>query len=133
MSKPAYTLFNAFGLFATDTLHWSHPEYSFRVRLDVEKLPDPALNDSSTDMERVQSQFNRRKSFTELLKSKTKAHKFHGYLEGDYTLATFGFYTNNLEGVRKLYQRYPELFSSIQRVDQYNESRKLAEFMQEEE
>lgn len=120
-------------LVSTDTLYWSNPEFSFRVRLDTSKLPDPYLSEDATDTEKLQSQFSRRRSLKQLLKSNTKARRFHGYLEGNYKMASFGFYTNNLEGVKKLYQKYPELFVSVQRYDQYKSALQLANFLSGDE
>jgi hypothetical protein len=60
-----------------------------------------------------------------VLGSKTKAYKAHGLLEGDYKIATQGFYTNNFLGVKKLYQIYPELISSVQSVEQFTLSEQL--------
>lgn len=118
-------------LVSTDTLNWSHPSYSFRVRLEPSQLPDLDLADDSAD--KVLAQMRRTRSFLGLLQSNTKAKRFHGYLEGDYTMATFGFYTNNLNGVKRLYQKYPELFVSVQRYDQYLAASELAKLLTDTE
>jgi hypothetical protein len=98
-----------------DTLNWSQPDKSFRVRFDRTKLTvHPLLADYSLN------------NFNRLFESKTKAKKMHGYLEGDYKLATSGFYTNNLNGIKKIIDRYPNLVEKVQTYEQYKFSQMLA-------
>jgi len=96
-------------LFGHDTLRWSKDK-TIRVRLMREEC-------------NIMWSPN---TFLELLGSKTKAHNFHGYLEGDYELATSGFYTNNMKGVSRLFEKYGDMFEAIQTIDQYKMMNKLA-------
>jgi len=100
-------------LFGHDTLNWSKDEKNIRVRLLREEC-----NTSWSS-----------KTFLALLGSKTMAQKFHGCLEGDYELATCGFYTNNMKGVARLFDICADKFDTIQTYDQYLEMKKLANEM----
>ena len=96
-------------LFGHDTLNWSKDEKNIRVRLLREEC-----NTSWSS-----------KTFLALLGSKTMAQKFHGCLEGDYELATCGFYTNNMKGVARLFDICADKFDTIQTYDQYLEMKSL--------
>lgn len=109
-------------LTAVDSLNWSHPDKQYRVRLHVAPLPEGLKG-----VDRVRAMSDRRRSLGGLLGSKTKAKNFHGYLEADYEMATHGFYTNNLVGLRRLFAKYPGLFDSVQTQEQYRAARALSD------
>jgi len=100
-------------LFGHDTLNWSKNDKGIRVRLLREKC---YITWSP-------------KTFLLLLGSKTKAQRFHGCLEGDYEIATCGFYTNNMKGVARLFEKYGDMFDAIQTHDQYIEMKRLSNEM----
>lgn len=101
---------------ATDTLNWSKPNYVFRVRLVKEHLTRTIVYDIINP------------DFYSILQSGTKARRFHGYLEGDYELATAGFYTNNARGIARLVKKYPDMIESIQSYDQYTFAEHMANY-----
>lgn len=114
----------AMRLTSMDTLNWSHPEMQYRVRLHVARLPD-----GLSGLDLMRANVERRRSLGGLLGSKTKAKNFHGYLEGDYAMATHGFYTNNLTGLKRLFAKYPDLFDTVQTLAQYRASKDFAEVL----
>ena len=101
---------------ATDTLNWSNHNYAFRVRMKRDYLFNPIP-------------YRHKEGFGEMIKSKSTAKVFHGYLEGDYKLATSGFYTNNARGIGRLVKRYPEIIDSVQTHDQYMFAVQLSNFL----
>lgn len=111
----------ALRLTSMDSLNWSHPDKQYRVRLHVSPLPAHLKG-----VDRVRAVVERRRSLGGLLGSKTKGKRFHGYLAGDYAMATHGFYTNNLNGLNRLFAKYPELFDTVQSLELYKVSLELA-------
>ena len=108
--------------FSHDTANWSHADKIFRVRLaSNSELVNP--NDSMNFLKDLLKE----KTMESVVGSKTKAKQFHGLLEGDYEIATRGFYTNNFEGLKTLFQRYPEMFESIQTYEQFKMSENLVQ------
>lgn len=114
----------AMRLTSVDTLNWSHPTMQYRVRLHPVPLPE-----GLTGLEMARARVERRRSLGGLLGSKTKGKRFHGYLEGDYEMGSSGFYTNNLVGLRRLFAKYPEVFESVQTLEQYRSARALSELL----
>jgi hypothetical protein len=113
--------------FSHDTANWSHADKKIRVRLATnDELVNP--NDSMNFFKG----FPKERTMESVVGSKTKAKQFHGLLEGDYEIATRGFYTNNLEGLKTLFQRYPEMFESIQTHEQFKMSEMLVQSFIEE-
>jgi hypothetical protein len=113
--------------FSHDTANWSHADKKIRVRLATnDELVNP--NDSMNFFKG----FLKERTMESVVGSKTKAKQFHGLLEGDYEIATRGFYTNNLEGLKTLFQRYPEMFESIQTHEQFKMSEMLVQSFIEE-
>lgn len=108
--------------FSHDTANWSHADKKFRVRLvSNRELVNP--NDSMNFLKDLLKE----RTMASVVGSKTKAKQFHGLLEGDYEIATGGFYTNNFEGLKTLFQRYPEMFESIQTYEQFKMSENLVQ------
>jgi hypothetical protein len=106
--------------FSHDTANWSHKDKEYRVRLvSNHELANP--NDSMN----VFKTFLKERTMESVVGSKTKAKQFHGLLEGDYEIATRGFYTNNFEGLKTLFQKFPEMFESIQTYEQFKMSEEL--------
>jgi|AntRauTorcE11897_2_1112592.scaffolds.fasta_scaffold00173_6 hypothetical protein len=99
-------------LLGHDALRWSKSDKNIRIRLVREECDVSWIWGAN--------------SMFELLNSKTKAHNFHGYLEGDYIIATSGFYTNNMKGVARLFEKYSHMFESIQTYEQYKTMNELA-------
>ena len=112
--------------FSHDTANWSHADKKIRVRLATnDEFFNP--NDSMNESMNAFKDFLKERTMESVVGSKTKAKQFHGLLEGDYEIATRGFYTNNFEGLKTLFQRYPEMFESIQTYEQFKMSENLVQ------
>lgn len=103
-----------FHKFVNDSLNWSHSDKMFRVRVKV---------------------FNNRgpKSLENIFGSNTKIKTFLACFGNDFTLATHGFYTNDLDGIRKYLQRYPDDVDSIQSKIAYDNAMMIFNHVTEEE
>lgn len=101
-----------------DSMNWSHPDYNYRVRL-VSKNEEQTKKDPFENLKT-------KRTLETVTGSKTKAHKFHACLEGDYELATDGLYTNNFQGLKQIYQAFPDMFESVQTHEQFLLSHKLS-------
>lgn len=106
-----------------DAFNWTRLHLQYRVRLNVVYKDSEDNNPRDVIMRNVA----RRRNLKGLLGSNTKAKVFNGYLEGDYEIATLGFYTNNIAGLARLVQKYPDLFVSVQSYEQYTAAMALSE------
>ena len=106
-----------------DAFNWTRLHLKYRVRLNV--VYKDSEDNSPRDV--IMRSVARRRGFKGLLNSNSKAKVFHGYLEGDYEIATLGFYTNNIAGVARLVERYSDLFVSVQSYEQYMAAMALSE------
>lgn len=99
-----------------DDSNWSDPKYLYRVRFNGDYV----------------CSYDKTKSLKDVLGSNTKAKRVTGYLGLDYKPAVGGLYTNSINGIARITQRYPNLIKSIQTYDQYIFANAFSDYLRQE-